>query len=183
MVRLDKQPRSEPMSDPSLRDFGPVDRFLVGAIGEPGERTFYLFIEAAGSATWFKCEKSQAAALGEQGLELLSNLGWDLDEDTVEAMVSLFDDLPPPPGMEDVMLRVRSIAMRIDSRDHLTVMLEGVEGDARAVFAITAEQLRAAGLIALKAVHAGRPRCPDCLLPEDPGGHHCPSGNGHRPPG
>ena len=170
------------MSD-SVEDFGPVDRFLVGAIGSPGKRTFYLFIETAGGGAWFKCEKGQAAALGEQGLELLSNLGWDLDEETVEAMVSLFDDLPPPPGTEDVRLRVMSIAMRIDSRDHMTVMLEGDDDDTRVVFTITAEQLRAAGLLALKAVHAGRPRCPDCLLPEDPGGHDCPSGNGHRPPG
>lgn len=171
------------MTDSPVQDFGPVDRFLVGAIGDPGKRTFYLFIEAAARATWFKCEKGQAAALGEQGLELLSNLGWDLDEDTVETIVSLFDDLPPPPRPEEVRLRVRSIAMRIDGRDHMTVMLEGVEDNARVVFTITAEQLRAAGLLALKAVHAGRPRCPDCLLPEDPEGHHCPSGNGHRPPG
>ena len=167
----------------SLQDFGPVDRFLVGAIGRPGERTFYLFIETASDATWFKCEKGQAAALGEQGLEMLSNLGWEVDEETVDRIVSLFDDLPRPPGPGDVRLRVRSIAMRIDSRDAMAVMLEGMDDDTRVVFTINAEQLRAAGVLALMAVHAGRPRCPNCLLPEDPDGHHCPSGNGHRPPG
>lgn len=170
------------MSDASFQDFGPVDRLLVGAIGRPGERTFYLFIEVAGMSVWFKCEKGQAAALGEQSLELLSTLGWDLDEDTVDTIVSLFDEVPPPSVPEDVKLRIQSIAMRIDSRKRMTMMLQGIDDDTRIVFAITAEQLRAAGLLALKSVHAGRPRCPDCLLPENPDGHHCPSGNGHRPP-
>ncbi len=171
------------MSDPSFLDFGPVDRFLIGAIGPPGQRTFYFFILATGHAAWFKCEKSQAAALGEQGLELLSTLGWSPDEDTVNTILSLFDELPPPSTRSDVKLRIRSIAMRVESRKRMTMILQGGENEPSVAFTITAEQLRAAGLLALKAVHAGRPRCPECLLPEDPDGHHCPSGNGHRPPG
>ena len=171
------------MNDTPDRDFGVVDRFMVGAIGEPGKRTFYVFIESGGSGNWFKCEKGQAAAIGEQGLELISNLGWKLDEDLVEALVSAAGDLPAPSGPGDVTLRVGSIAMRIDSRDRLTLMLEGVGGDERVAFAITAEQLRAAAILALKAVHSGRAHCARCLLPEDPDGHNCPSGNGHRLPG
>lgn len=165
------------------RDFGRVDRFLVGAIGEPGKRTFYIFIESVGVPNWFKFEKGQAAALGEQGLELLSNLGWTVDEDEVEYLVSNVDVLPAPSDPGDVVLRIRSIAMRIDSRDRMTVMLEGDGSEERVVFTITAMQLRAAAILSLRAVHAGRAQCPDCLLPKDPEGHHCPSGNGHRPPG
>ena len=171
------------MSGASFRDFGRVDRFLVGAIGEPGKRTFYVFIESGGFPNWFKCEKAQAAALGEQGLELLSNLGWAVDEDAVEALVSTTYDLPQPSRPDQVTLRVRSIAMRIDRIDRLNLMLEGVGDEERVAFTITAEQLRAAAILALKAVHAGRAQCPNCLLPEDPEGHYCPSGNGHRLPG
>ncbi|MDE0290592.1 MAG: DUF3090 family protein [bacterium] len=167
----------------SGRDFGSVNRFLVGAIGEPGKRTFYIFIESEGVPSWFKFEKGQAAALGEQGLELLSNLGWTIDEDEVEGLVSDINELPPPSGPEEVILRVRSIAMRIDSRERMTVMLEGDGQEERVVFAITAEQLRAAAILSLRAVHSGRAQCPDCLLPEDPEGHQCPSSNGHRLPG
>ena len=170
------------MNAAPFRDFGMVDRFIVGAIGEPGSRTFYVFIESGGVSIWFKCEKGQAAALGEQCLELLSNLGWEVDEGVVETFVSNAGDLPPPSGPGDVAFLVRSIAMRIDSRDRLTLMLEGGRTDERVAFAITAEQLRAVAILALKAVHAGRPHCPNCLLPEDPGGHDCPSGNGHRRP-
>lgn len=179
---FDQQPDSHRMSASSFRDFGRVDRFLVGAIGDPGKRTFYLFIEASGLSTWFKCEKGQVAALGDQGLELLSNLGWNVDEKTVETILTLSANMPAPTTEEDVTLRVRSIAMRIDSMEALTLMLEGTDGDDRVVFTITAEQLRAAALLALEAVHAGRQRCPNCLLPEDPDGHDCPSGNGHRLP-
>ena len=165
------------------RDFGRVNRLLVGAIGEPGKRTFYIFIEAEGVPHWFKFEKGQAAALGEQGLELLSNLGWTVDEDDVESLVSDVIKLPVPASPEDVILRVRSIAMRIDSRERMTVMLEGDGSEERIVFTITALQLRAAAILSLRAVHSGRAQCPDCLLPEDPEGHLCPSGNGHRLPG
>ena len=165
------------------RDFGRVNRFLVGAIGEPGKRTFYIFIESEGVPSWFKFEKGQAAALGEQGLELLSNLGWTVDEDDVESLVSNVDELPAPSGPGDVILGVRSIAMRIDSRDRMTVMLDGDGSEERVVFTITAMQLRAAAILSLRAVHSGRAQCPDCLLPEDPKGHYCPSGNGHRLPG
>lgn len=182
MDRFDQHSRLDRMSDPSFLDFGPVDRFLVGAIGPPGQRTFYFFILANERAAWFKCEKSQAAALGEQGLELLSTLGWDLDEDVVDSIMSLFDRMPPPSAPDDVHLRIRSIAMRVDSKKVMTMMIQGDEDDPGVAFTITAEQLRAAGLLALKAVHSGRPRCQECLLPEDPDGHHCPSGNGHRPP-
>ena len=171
------------MNGDSFRDFGIADRFLVGAIGEPGRRTFYLFIETAGTPAWFKCEKGQAAALGEQGLELLTTLGWEVDEEAVEALVAGAGELPQPSIPGDVVFRVLSIAMRIDGRDRLTLLLEGDEDDDRAVFVITAEQLRAMALLALKAVHAGRAQCPKCLLPEDPDGHDCPSGNGHRLPG
>ena len=171
------------MNDPSVRDFGRVNRFLVGAIGEPGKRTFYLFIESQGLSSWFKCEKGQAAALGEQGLELLTNMGWDLDEDMVEALVSNALDMPRPSGLGDIPLRVRSMAMRIDSRDRMTLMLKGGGDDEQVMFTITAEQLRAAAILALKAVHSGRAQCAKCLLPEDPDGHYCPSGNGHRTPG
>ena len=167
----------------TARDFGRVNRFLVGTIGEPGKRTFYIFIESEGGPNWFKFEKGQAAALGEQGLDLLSNLGWEVDEDEVDSLVSDVDELPAPTGPGDVILRVRSIAMRIDSRDRMTVMLEGDGSEERIVFTITALQLRAAAILSLRAVHSGRAQCPDCLLPEDPEGHDCPSGNGHRLPG
>ncbi len=164
-----------------MQDFGRVERFLVGAIGEPGKRTFYLFIQRGGLPIWFKCEKGQAAALGEQGLELLSKLGWTADDDETARMVADAGTLPAPAEVEDVLLAVRSIALRVDSRERMTLMLEGVGREDPIVFTVTSDQLRVAAILSLEAVHSGRAQCPDCLLPEDPEGHYCPSGNGHRP--
>ena len=169
------------MSDGPFYDFGQVDRFLVGAVGEPGERTFYIFIESGGLGHWFKCEKGQAAALGEQTIELLNSLEWEIDDDQVEAILSGAPALPAPsPG--DVLFPVNTIAMRIDQENRLTFVLGGDEGQG-AVFAVTAEQMRAMSVKALEAVHSGREECQNCLLPMNPGGHECPSSNGHRTTG
>ena len=171
------------MSSPSSRELGPADRFLIGAIGPPGKRAFYLFVETRGKRAWFLFEKTQAAVLGEQGLELISNMGWDDDDTPVDELVAQGSDLPEPAAEGDVLFRVMSIAMRIEGEQEMTMLLEGQEDGEAAAFMITARQLRAASVMSLRAVHSGRAQCPECLLPEDPEGHHCPSGNGHRLPG
>ena len=40
-----------------------VSVFSAGAVGLPGERTFYLQATSPAGAVWFKCEKQQVAAL------------------------------------------------------------------------------------------------------------------------
>ena len=167
------------MNPVPTHDYGWVDRFLAGAIGKPGKRTFYLFIESAGVPVWFKCEKGQVAALGEQGFMHASNLGLAPDEDMIEEM----GEFPSPTRPQDVKLRIRSMALGIESPERLTMLIEGVEEDETISFTISAQQLLLVSLLSLKAVHAGRKECPKCLLPEDPEGHYCPSSNGHRLPG
>lgn len=170
------------MNSESDRQFGPVELFLVGAIGPPGERAFYLFVQTQQDRAWFLFEKTQAAVLGEQSLDLISNMGWD-DGVSVDELVAQGSDLPVPALDTDVLFRVMSIAMRIEGEEQMVLMLEGQAEEEKATFAITARQLRAGAVMALRAVHSGRAQCPECLLPEDPEGHNCPSGNGHRLPG
>lgn len=170
------------MTGPSPREFGPADRFLIGTVGPPGQRAFYLFVQTQQERAWFLFEKTQAAVLGEQGLDLISNMGWD-DGAPVDDLVEQGADLPAPILDADVLFRVTSIAMRIEGNERMTLLLEGQADDERATFAITPRQLRAGAVMALRAVHSGRAQCPECLLPEDPEGHDCPSGNGHRLPG
>ena len=170
------------MKGPSPREFGPADRFLIGTVGPPGQRAFYLFVQTQQERAWFLFEKTQAAVLGEQGLDLISNMGWD-DGAPVDDLVEQGADLPAPILDADVLFRVTSIAMRIEGNERMTLLLEGQADDERATFAITPRQLRAGAVMALRAVHSGRAQCPECLLPEDPEGHDCPSGNGHRIPG
>ena len=162
-------------------EYGAVDRFQSGAIGEPGNRTFYVYIETGGVPRWFTCEKLQVAALAEQSLEVLTRMEVEIDEGLVELTVSGIADIPWPSTSDDVVFRIGSMSMRLAEGELLTLVLEDTDGEQTVSFSVTHEQLRAMSLLALDAVHSGRPICPKCHLPEDPDGHDCPSSNGHRP--
>ena len=166
-------------------DYGRVGRLQAGAIGEPGQRTFYVYIEADSGPAWFVCEKGQVNALAEQSLEVLNRLGRTVDESMVETIVNQQGSLPWPSSPDDVAFRIAAMAMRLGDDGTMTLILEAIrseedEDGESASFDLSAEQLRAMALLALDAVHAGRPICPKCHLPEDPEGHDCPSSNGHR---
>ena len=57
-----------------MRSLGSIDHFIVGAVGEPGRRTFLLEIADGADREWFLIEKEQAAAMAERGLALLREL-------------------------------------------------------------------------------------------------------------
>ncbi len=167
------------MSD-QPHDYGSVDRFQAGAIGEPGNRTFYVYIEPGTGPQWFTCEKGQVNALAEQSLAVVNRMDREIDEGTVELTVNAMSEIPWPSSPSDVSFRIGSMAMRLGDSDNMTLILQGVEDEQAATFDVTPEQLRAMALLALDAVHGGRPICPKCHLPEEPNGHDCPSSNGHR---
>ena len=166
------------MSEPA--EYGSVDRFQAGAIGEPGDRTFYVYIDSVNGPRWFVCEKGQVAALAEQSLEVLGRIDLAMDEAIVELTVNAMGDIPQPQSPQDVAFRIGSMAMRFGDGERMTLILADVDDEARASFDVSREQLRAMSLLALEAVNSGRPICPKCHLPEDLDGHICPSNNGHR---
>src|SRR2546430_16352949 len=55
-------------------DFDAPDHFTVGAVGEPGKRTFYLQGRQAETLVTLKCEKEQVGALAEYVAGLLVRL-------------------------------------------------------------------------------------------------------------
>ncbi|MDE0642937.1 MAG: DUF3090 family protein [bacterium] len=169
------------MSDPFRWRYGRVDRFFIGAIGPPGQRTFYLYLETASERAYFPFEKNQAKVMGEQSLELAANLGWEGDSPAVQEIVAQGTDLPTPLSETEILFRVSAISMRIDAEEEITMMLEG-QSEEKVTFTITPRQLQAGTYMALQACRSGRPICRDCQLPQDPDGHYCPAGNGHRIP-
>src|ERR1700678_1176942 len=150
--------------------YDPPQRFVAGAVGQPGERTFYLQASDGSRVTSVSLEKFQVSQLAERLDELLDEvlrrtgrvgaiaLAWDGESDRVvieaqeesESPVEpLADDVPPDgPGV----LRVR----------------------------ITPQEARAFAQRALRIVAQGRPPCPLCGLPLDAAGHVCPRQNGYR---
>ena len=63
---------------------------VSGAVGEPGQRTFYLQTHGAGGMHTVKCEKGQVAALAEHLERLLADLP------AVSATALVDTDLHPP---------------------------------------------------------------------------------------
>lgn len=160
-------------------DLGRASRFVAGAIGDPGDRTFYLEVHSDVGVTWFVVEKLQVAALAVQIIELMAN-GDDGTDDALQESAEISPN--PMPVFRVTEIRIASAA---DGRYRVELHPVESSGAEPAVFLIEGRVLAALAAPALQVVQAGRPRCPRCGLAIDPEGHACPTGNGdlrdHRP--
>lgn len=161
-----------------------VDRITVGAIGEPGQRTFYLQARLGDQLVTLKLEKQQVGALSSLLRELLDDL-------------PAVGEVPDPEALtlEEPTLAewaVGSIQLAYDgANDRVVLLIEEVaagdgpseESDGGvARLAVTREQAAAMAARGQEQVRSGRPRCTFCGFPIDPDGHACPRTNGHGPP-
>jgi uncharacterized repeat protein (TIGR03847 family) len=175
------------------------DRFVAGAVGQPGDREFFLQARDGGRLTSVALEKFQVALLAERLEELLDEvLRRSAGSATVPAVapVELADDDPLDNPIEEEF-RVGTMALAWDPEDERVVIeaqevtddeetaedIElGADDPRTAVLRvrITAAMARAFAKRALQVVSAGRPPCPLCGLPLDAAAHVCPRQNGHR---
>lgn len=160
-----------------MRDLGPAELFVAGALGEPGNRHFYLQITAAGETLWLHAEKQQVSALGSQSLTLLATAGIEPDDEAVTNLKS--DLILREPEQE--LFAVGDIQLALLESEMITVSITSADEEETIRFLIVPEQIQAMAEVALDVVSAGRPICPHCHLPKDPGGHRCPATNGHFP--
>ncbi len=165
----------------SSYDLPSVQHLTVGAVGEPGHRTFYLQARQDDQLVTLKIEKQQVRVLAERLLELL--------RDTLAIA-------PPAPELAEPVLAEWPIgALRIlDDRegDQIVLMAEEIaeldeEGEplttgALARFGASRTQVAALARRGMELVEAGRPLCPLCGFPLDSEGHSCPRTNGNRSP-
>ena len=162
---------------------GEPDHFTAGAVGQPGQRVFYLQARERRSLITLKCEKEQVAALA----EYLAGLIVKLPKGAVEGEAGKGDLLQPV----DAAWAVGSIGVGYDEAIGRIVVVanEQVEEEeeggppapepASARFAITKAQAVAFVERARALVKAGRASCSMCGEPKDPAGHVCPRANGH----
>ena len=164
-------------------DVEPVDRITAEAVGEPGERTFYVQAQRGPLTVTLLAEKEQVRLLAEALLQLLGTLP-ETDEGPAPGADALALEGPLEPEW-----RVGEMAIEYeDSTGTVEIMIteiepeeeETVEVGARARFVVSRAQARAMALHALEVVAAGRPRCQFCGYPLEPEGHICPAMNGHR---
>jgi uncharacterized repeat protein (TIGR03847 family) len=187
--------------------FDPPERLVVGTVGQPGERTFFLQARGGGQLTSVVLEKVQVAALAERLEQLLDELvrasGGAAAVPAI-APAELLDNAPlEQPIVEE--FRVGALSLGWDPEAELVVIQAQAlgENDLPAddddepflddVDDPTADgpdvlRVRISGAVAraftkraLEIVAAGRPPCQFCGQPLDPEGHICARSNGHHP--
>jgi uncharacterized repeat protein (TIGR03847 family) len=167
-------------------EFPEVTHFTAGAVGEPGQRVFYLQVGDGASTVTVKLEKQQVQALAQY-------------------LRSVLDDLPAAAGPvaapdlqnpTDAEWTVGQIAVGVDENDAKVVLvieelLPDEDDDLSEVERDLAELLdepqggrirahidvgHAAGFISVSddLMNRGRPPCRLCGQPVDPAGHACP---------
>ncbi len=176
--------------------FGPAARLQAQAIGNPGERTFRLLVEAddgRSAAIWL--EKEQLQALGLAIEQLLAEVQGRLASSTRPVDLPDAESFPAQPTVE---LKAGRLALGQDESELETgpryvlichdVESAGLEDDDEPSQAptfscrATRDQLRALSRNIAEVVAAGRPRCPLCGEPvqslDQP--HGCVRANGHH---
>ncbi len=178
----------------------PPDRFVVGTVGEPGARTFFLQARTGRLVTSVALEKQQVSILAERIVVLL---------DELQRTGDVTDDVPPTSDAEPLdqplveEFRVGTMTLSWDADDK-RVVIEAfpvgeeepgagddpdaetadpdVEGAASEVLVVRLVPAAARGFAtrAETVVSAGRPPCPFCGQPLDADGHLCPRANGYK---
>lgn len=181
--------------------FEPPERFVVGTVGEPGERTFYLQASGGGQLVSVVLEKVQVSLLAEKLDELLGEANRRFGVPVTEPATGAVDNEPLSSPVEEEF-RVGTLGLAFDV-ETATVVIEAIEvgeeaepeGEGedeppepaehldRLRVRITPEETRAFIERARRVVAAGRPPCPLCGQPLSAAGHICPRHNGyHRRP-
>lgn len=180
-------------------DFSAPDRFVVGTVGQPGERVFFLQARQGNLVTSVALEKAQVAALAERVDQLLDEaMDSRAEEGEIPATASpMLGDAGPldAPIVEE--FRVGAMALGWDEASRRVVIEahavsedddielpdiadDDAEGPDTLRVWMTPAYARSFAERARTVVAAGRPPCPFCSQPLDPDGHICPRANGYR---
>jgi uncharacterized repeat protein (TIGR03847 family) len=185
------------MPDPIELDS--VDALGAGAVGEPGQRAFYIQARSESAQLTVLVEKEQVALLAAEAVAFLDRIADQYPEDMVmlpatvaelhEPTVPLFRarmiGLGFDPERELVLIELRehsedegeSDDEEEDEDDHTaTSAADREEGYVARIYA-TRPQVRAMAARGAGVVAAGRPLCELCSQPMDPSGHRCPRWN------
>lgn len=176
-------------------DYDPPERFVAGAVGQPGSRTFFLQARGQGRLTTVALEKFQVAALADRLDELLDEVlrrGEGSVPVPAVAPAALADNAPlDVPISEDFRVGVMALAWDPEAAQVVIEAKEAVAEDEEFEPSplgeptvlrvhISPGAARAFTKRAMALVAAGRPPCPLCAQPLDAEGHICVRLNGYR---
>ena len=179
-------------------DLERVDRITAGAVGEPGERTFFLQAREGDRTITILVEKEQVELLGTSILEILATVGRETGEGPSSEELGLEPPLEPlwragrlsigyAEERDLMLLEIEELVEQDESDDEPEDEAEG-EGSSedegpepgRVRIWATREQMLALARHGAAVAERGRPKCRYCGNPIDPQGHMCPAMNGHR---
>ena len=169
----------------AIYELDPVDRIAVAAVGEPGQRRFFLLATGSGRTLTLGCEKSQLQALIVRVHQMLEAQ----QIETPERAEAASNDAEP--GEPEWQIGEMGLGYHDARKMFVLVASQSAAGDpgeapladdAPSVrFWLSHDQVIAFSKQAESVLSAGRPLCPRCGLPMDPSGHPCPVMNGARP--
>jgi uncharacterized repeat protein (TIGR03847 family) len=166
------------------------DHFTAGTVGPVGQRVFYLQIREAGELLTLKIEKEQVGALAEYLASVLDRLPTPGDAPDDPGLLEPLEEAwavgSLGAGYDEANDRVVIVATELvveeedgESEEPERRPAEERPEPATARFRVTRAQAAAFVERARALVKAGRPICPICSRPKDPGGHVCARANGH----
>ncbi len=167
-----------------MLEFDRPDRCVLGTVGQPGSRLFLIQVAQGGQLAAVALEKQQAQMLAVRIGDVLDQLA-DLGHEVPPAQEPA--DMGPLDAPVNVDFRAAAIGLAWDAESERIVLeLFSIEADddsgensllqVRLTPAMAREFSGRAGVV----VASGRPACPACGQPLDPGGHICPRSNGYR---
>ena len=177
------------MPDPIELDS--IDALGAGAVGEPGQRAFYIQARSESAQLTVLVEKEQVALLAAEAVAFLDRIADQYPEDAIvlpEATAELREPTVPlfrarmiglgfDPERELVLIELREHSDDEDDEDDDEPSPpEHDEGYVARIYA-TRPQVRAMAAHSAGVVAAGRPLCELCSQPLDPAGHRCPRWN------
>ena len=169
-----------------MRKLDPLESFIVGTIGQPGEREFYLQAKFHGSIHSFAIDKAQVSALADRMAMLIGEL--KAADYRFENVIAVPLEVPLIPEFQ---IGVIGIVWLGESEQVSLDIQEITDGDndlvpedeaGPALFRLLMSPDIANAFVnqARKVVSAGRAPCPFCGLPINREGHLCPRANGYR---
>jgi uncharacterized repeat protein (TIGR03847 family) len=178
-------------------DIDPCDHITSDAIGQPGQRVFYIQALQADKTYTVIIEKTQLQSMAvgiEQFLAEVSRQNPNLEEASADYAEENMRINPPV----DPAFRVGEIGLGYDqTRDRVVLFVREVqadepepqqnqeqeqESDSGTVYRFwcTRTQLRKLARWGVEIASRGRPMCAQCGQPMEPEGHFCPKKNGHK---
>ena len=172
-------------------------RCVIGTVGEPGDRSFFLQARSTGQLDAVAIDKQQAQLLAERIDDLLDDL---VERELIPAIdaqlrADLLDDgpldAPVQPNFRSGVLGlgwnrqqgvvvIEAFDAGVDTRETPDLESDSTEGPDTLRIRLDPAAAREFVRRSRAVVAAGLPTCPFCQLALDPAGHICPRANGYR---